>query len=57
MFIAQRFAFLYNLYIDIARFFMSNFARVFLNAKDAGKFAVANKAVYALSSEDNGHQN
>ena len=34
MFIAQRFAFLYNLYIDIARFLMSNFARVFLNAKE-----------------------
>ena len=35
----------------------SGSAVVFLNAKDAGKFAVANKAVYALSSEDNGHQN
>ena len=35
----------------------SGSAVVFLNAKDAGKFAVAIKAVYALSSEDAGHQN
>lgn len=32
-------------------------AIVFLNAKDGGKFAISGKAVYALSTEDNGHQN
>ena len=31
-------------------------AIVFLNAKDGGKFAISGSAVYALSTEDNGHQ-
>lgn len=32
-------------------------AVVFLNAKDGGKFAVSGTAVYALSTDDEGHSN